>query len=71
MPTVYLKMGLPNFLNIYVWYKVMGFIKTFQLKGVLSYILTYLPPTYSCLSFYEFPSCVKYSSTLCVSYTCI
>lgn len=29
MPTVYLKMGLPNFLNIYVWYKVMGFIKTF------------------------------------------
>lgn len=52
MPTVYLKMGLPNFLDIYIWYKVMGFIKTFYLKGVRSYTLTISTPPHLFVSLF-------------------
>lgn len=53
MPTVYLKMGLPNFLNIYIRDKVMGFIKTFFIERCSFVYSDHIyRPSYSCLSFY-------------------
>ena len=73
MPTVYLKMGLSNFINIYIWDKVTDFIKTFLLKGVLSCTLTISTlPTLILVSLTTSSLPVSNTHpTLCVSYTCI
>lgn len=71
MPTVYLKMGLSNFLNIYLGQSNRFHKDIFIERCSFMYSdHIYTPHSYSCLSTSSLPVSNTHP-TLCVSYTCI